>query len=100
MKRYKTTDKHPLFKKDLVVKINNDKIWIEEYSDEYPYDYHIGTAIENGWIEEIHEPEFTRDDMMKFAYAYSNRTFMTDHYVGITTFLDDWLKQRDKDKKN
>lgn len=49
--------------------------------------------ISEKWIEEIQEPEFTKDDMIKFAHSRAgHNTYTTD--------LDKWIKEYKNENKN
>ena len=97
MKKYKTTKKHPCCKEGLIIRSSCDNIWIEDNEYEFDYDYPIEMALEDGWIEEIKEPEFTKDDMINFVYHIKKRFY--ENNIDVSESLELWLKQRDKDKK-
>jgi hypothetical protein len=94
MKKYKTTSKQPLFKEGLIVKSNNDYTWIEDSSDDHPYDFAINPAIKNGWIEEIQEPEFTEDDMIDFANMVKAKS--CGNVFDVSEYLKIWRVKKEK----
>jgi hypothetical protein len=98
MKKYKTTSKHPGYKEGLIIKLSsNDNSYLEDHDYDFYYDFPIDLALKKGWIEEIQEPEFTRNDMIEFAKYYqecrSKRYNITKEYS-----FELWLKQKKEDK--
>jgi hypothetical protein len=99
MKKYRTTRKHPAYRENLLIQYDNDGQYgyrIIEDSNGYfsVYNYIMSESIEKGWIEEIKEPEFTKNDMIDFArYYISGCSLWTDEEK-----LNIWLKLRDENK--
>ena len=76
--KYITTDKHPELKegiqfktsgsrKDMLVSYKNQTVYIAKFD--------IDELIEDNFLKELQEPEFTRDDMLWFARWYSSTEF-------------------------
>jgi len=68
MKKYITTDKHPVYKAGII---------IEDYSTDFIEDKTgycrisklvIDSSISLGYIKEVQEPAWTDDDMIEFRY--------------------------------
>lgn len=77
MKKYRVTDKHPVLKNTTIISV--DDLNYKEYDKNgdlfgsWSKDTHlIDCEIENGWIEEIYEPEFTRKDLDSLLKFYMN----------------------------
>lgn len=80
MKKYRVTDKHPTFKEGCIIKQNSIlttydgpnvqvfSLLVDNVFIEHVLDVCIVENIENGWIEEIKEPNFTKDDMIEFSH--------------------------------
>jgi hypothetical protein len=99
MKKYRVTEKHSLLKEDIILSNYKDdpgmKTWFYTPHSDYKVlsfgSYDISKWLKLGWIEEIQEPEFTKDDMLKFArYTYT---------VIDTAIWDEMLKKWIKENK-
>jgi hypothetical protein len=98
MKKYKTTDKHPFYKEGIIIEEKySDEIWIHDIGEIAPYDYNIAYALEKGWIEEIQEPEFTKNDMIDIL-EYVDYCSATKFKLSYFEVMNNWLKQRDEKK--
>jgi hypothetical protein len=69
MRKYKTTNKHPAYKEDLLIEYKNDEkqgyTEIRDASNCWTsYNYDISECIEKDWIEEIKEKLYTEDDLL------------------------------------
>lgn len=87
MEQYKVTSKHPVLKEGVSIVDDQgqychiDGGWMNLKED-----------LEKGYIKEIQEKEFTKDDILDFAMYYHNDNYptMTGHF----DILDNWLKRR------
>ena len=89
--KYITTDKHPELKEGVIIddkKLKLGVICLHLFSD-----YDLELWEHDGLIKELQEPEFTKDDMIEFAFWVLGEQ---DNYEKETIKLDDWLKQINK----
>ena len=97
--KYITTDKHDFLKKGWICEDGGGNImevgccWLNGSNTLMCNKYAIDYWLKDGQIKELQEPEFTKDDMIEFAFwALSEQ----DNYEKETIKLDDWLEQRNK----
>jgi len=66
MKKYITTDKHPELKEGCLIQyLTHDNAWYT-VSGFFCYEgEQLNYAVKNGYIKELQEKEFTKDDMEK-----------------------------------
>lgn len=94
MKKYRVAKKHSFYKTGCeFVKRDCEEIefksgWITSESE-----HNIRYWLKEGWIEEIQEPEFTKDDMIEFA----KKCGCESPYIAYN-MLNEWLKKY-KDEK-
>lgn len=98
MKKYKVTEKHELLKENVILEFSlskyiNSAVWAHEFSED-----EITSWLESGWIEEIQEPEFTRNDMIDFL----NYFVVNDNHNPKNTRegCEYWFKSFIKFRKN
>ena len=95
--KYRVTEKHPAYKEGLEI---IDNILILTGTDDWGgiFPETITDWVNLGWIEEIQEAEFTKDELLRFAVSYYNARY-SDKY---TFYADDhfkkWIKKY-KDEK-
>ncbi len=105
--KYRVTEKHPVYKTDTIISVSkDDKVFDKEhdsiplYELQYNGQFHdhvlelcITEMLENEWIEEIQEPEFTKRDMKLFgaqcAQEWEKHKLL---YVGVE--LDKFIKSK------
>ena len=90
-KKYITTDKHPEFKEGIKIVQTSGKIEKEEMFRDLSglwnaAKYIIDNALEKGYIKEVQEPEFTRDDMIGFGKT------LQGYDCEVGDCLDAWIK--------
>lgn len=93
--KYITTDTHPELKEGIEIKYwENDSTWRTATTGLFRLtELQKDAELREGYIKELQEPEFTKDDMIEFAFwALSEQ----DNYEKETIKLDDWLNQRNK----
>ena len=96
--KYKVTEKHSLYKEGLIIKEyapNNYGIFINDYDcqvDGISF-YEIEDLLTKGWIEEIQEPEFTRDDMKLFG-AQCAQEWQKHKLLYTENELDKFIKNK------
>ena len=104
MKRYKTTKKHPVYKENLIVEVNDkDEVYIKTDGGTNLEASYIDDALENGWIEEIQEPEFTKDDLHNLMEFISTESPITPIFASSNyhlRMLKLWLKKRDENNSS
>jgi len=88
MAKYITTSKNPIFKEG--IKFESES---HSYITIFQEDIEISHLLKHGYIKEVQDPEFTKDDMVSFARWYSNHGTFEESGIEI---LNIWLKQRDK----
>lgn len=93
MKKYRTTDKHPQLKPGVQVMESKS---VNDYFHFKGNCVFVNTVdfrvwLNDGYIEEIQEPEFTKDDMIDFANNYAAMD------VGEGD-LNRWLKEEKNEK--
>ncbi len=64
-KKYITTDKHPQLKEGIALTFSDNRIVYEGFYLEIRLD----SALEKGYIKEVQEPEFTRDELKDIIYS-------------------------------
>ena len=105
--KYKVTDKHPYLKNNIITERQGD-YRISYNTDDVEWSRAIlldmidfNAWIEFGWIEEIQEPEFTKNDMVDFALEYYEYRFYNTNrqldFKKIDTCLEDWIKNINHD---
>ena len=94
--KYITTDTHPELKEGIEFEksIDYNDFYQSELGWTFILDDHFNECIENGYIKELQEPEFTKDDMMQFCGYLHNK--LPTHSKTPKELLNDWLKQRSK----
>lgn len=101
--KFITTDKHPELKEGLniIPTCHNDQI--TEYCIEIKLDKvgnrvidvmvrEIDYLLAKGYIKELQEPEFTKDDMIDFALYHSDNKHLINNTLG------QWLKRKYNEK--
>lgn len=105
MKKYRVTKEHAILKKDLF--LSNYKKGLTDWFYSLPYGHdtivsfgsnEISRWLKLGWIEEIQEPEFTRNQLIDFGNYYNINTRSGAKYTeeGIGCLIDSWIKFKDK----
>lgn len=96
MKKYKTTKKHPELKTgvEFFKRYPEDEEYMSESDTLIMLTDDIEICLENGWIKEIEEKEFTKSDMIEFA-SYRIRTSL-GNTTSYNEFFEQWLKQRNE----
>ena len=112
MKKYRVTEKHPWFKEGICeYNEQTQALYIGLDINELDlclniFDGAINLWLINGWIEEIKEPEFTKEDMIKFAQDCGS-THMTSPFYEINDnaaifkyedFFNKWINKRNENK--
>lgn len=100
MKKYIVTEKHPVFKEGCIIKksgtIETDKghctcttynLICNGVFIDHILDLPIAENIEDGWIEEIQKPEFTKDDMIEFAKKCGCESPYSAYNINIIPFF-------------
>ncbi len=91
MKKYRVTDKHPEIQEKVILSPEGDTYYSASKAIAYDTEQ-IERLLEHGWIEEIQQHEFTRDDMINFCTFFESLTG-TPHYRNE---LDKWIKENKK----
>lgn len=90
MKKYEVTEKHPALKKGCIISESSSKVYSRNQDEfntfnilfkkgnktifiDHLIDTPIKEQIEEGWIQEIQELEFTKDDMINFGFECSKK---------------------------
>ena len=98
MKKYRVTEKHKLLKDNIILEHGIitgtyfSSVWAHEFSNDEIKDW-----IENGWVEEIQEKEFTKDDMIKFA-NWANKCDVAN--VDHEGYLCEWIRNQKNKNEN
>ena len=108
--KYITTDKHPELKEGIEILpiIEGEENIISEYVITIKFNIHgnmipisliaMGQLEEFGYIKELQEPEFTKDDVkiMSCEFAIYIVRYCTDRDETYPKLYDEWLKQRNR----
>jgi hypothetical protein len=110
MKKYIPTEKHPVYKTGVTIS-NKDSDSFDVRSEllesheiwESVKERDINISLKNGWIKEIQQPLFTRDDMLKFVKDCGGMSKTSPFFLitksgtifNYESFLDTW----DRDNK-
>lgn len=89
MKKYKVTEIHPYLKEGIVLESHKrcvDEYFSSAWAHTFAYD-EINDWLVSGWIEEIQEPEFTKDDIEQLAKK---------HYDLVMKQLNDVIEAQNK----
>lgn len=77
MKKYRVTEKHPFYREGLMIEdrgYSYRKVCTSEGHVLEDNELDMSESLKDGWIEEIQEPEFTKDDMIIFGIqCFNNR---------------------------
>lgn len=92
MKKYRVTEKHEFIKEDTILERDLIGAVLKKW-DHYFSRYEKDTWLEDGWIEEIQEPEFTKEDMIDF-YKFA----INEKYDFLIDIFENWLKRRNGTK--
>ena len=89
MKKYIVTDKHPELKEGVILsELDISDIYYLANS----YEHYVEEDIEKGYIKELLEPEFTKDDM-EGLLVFWDQEYLNTNYKGA---IEEYLKQKDK----
>ena len=83
--KYITTDKHPELKEGRIIDADYPAYFIVDGNRIFKDD------IKDGFIKELQEPEFTKDDMMNFAIYHR------DFGLVVNDTLDEWINCKNND---
>lgn len=101
MKKYRVTEKHPAYKDGCIIMKSVETVERDIGTQDlynlicngvfinHVLGMPIFENIENGWIEEIQEPEFTEEDMEK--------AFWSGHNTELT--FDEWINNYKNEKQ-
>ena len=90
MKKYRVTEKHSHFKENLEIHFRGT-VYFLSVVDYYTFSLEeLKEWIESVWIEEIQEPEFTKQDMIEFAEYYDYKNPYDAYNI-----LNGWLKKKE-----
>ncbi len=105
MKKYRVTEKHPYLKTGISFEL------VCESADHGYYIFNLGLVQEtlaagidadwlnNGWIEEIQEPEFIKDDIVEFL-EYLLKQNDRHCEMDETEFVNEWINDKNENKTN
>lgn len=88
--KFETTDTHPELKEGLTMRYTSyDDRWSVEPSNLYSCtDIQKDGLLEDGYIKEVQEKEFTKDDMMDFGCAFLGQV------LPVSEYFEHWLTQK------
>jgi len=91
MKKYITTDKHPELKEGII--FNGSMLGncsALSHCRAYMNMEELHDSLQMGYIKELQEPEFTKDDMIRFAtYFTTEKEYFLD--IDIDEVFNNWL---------
>ena len=93
MKKYITTDKHPELKEGIILFINGDELISENATVEI---HNEDECVEEGYIKEVEENAFTKDDMLDFVIWFDEHI---QGYEEYDDYFNGWLQERTKDHR-
>lgn len=96
MKKYKVTDKHELLKKDITLEPNVDESYFSSAWAHVFDGSEIKDWNDSGWIEEIQELEFTKDDMISILNKYDNDYVTNSGSCDFKELLKEWIYFKEK----
>lgn len=98
MKKYRVTEMHPYLKEGVISYWNqHDELSYTRDNDNSIYflnydKLHKNAWLKDGWIEEIQEPEYTRDDFWSY-YKFLFRTTMIVTKESFEKTLNVWQNE-------
>ena len=95
MKKYITTDKHPELKEGVII-FKGLYSYRTNFFLELRNEFDVDTWLEKGYIKELQEKEFTKDDMIEFAKFAKVRKEMSQLHLTWDSEFNEWLKQRNE----
>ena len=100
MKKYRVTEKHPFYKTDITIEdygYSFRKVVTKDGHILEDNELDITESLKIGWIEEIQEPEFTKEDMIIFGIqCYNNRL----KKFTPKEELDNFIKTKNENQNN
>ena len=100
MKKYITTDKHPELKKGIIFNHEDERssycLHSCDESENIYIEQHVKNGLANGYIKELQEPEFTKDDMIDFCIWYTEQINSEKAHCFPDNNVKAWLKDRSK----
>ncbi len=91
MKKYRVTDKHEILKKGLLINkktqslISNPKMHFGNYT--------IEQWLNDGHIEQVSKPKFTKDDLVEFL-EYVFKSNDRHNEICAIDFVNDWINEK------
>ena len=92
--KYITTDKHPELKCGIILECISNLNGLYRSKDGWSAMYIGKVELSKGYIKELQEPEFTKDDMLQFCGYLHDK--LPTHSKTPKDLFNDWLKQRSK----
>ena len=102
--KYKVTDKHPVYKKGLIITNEREgydrfELRAKRFDDNVFWEIinkdQIDVSVSNKWIKEIieiQEPKFTKDDMIAFGFDYYDRR-ASGEKTKMFDYFAEWQKE-------
>ena len=92
--KYITTSKNPIFKEGINFESEGHSFISIRFNSGDTKDFEISHLLKHGYIKEVQEPEFTKDDMIEFVkylYDYYDQSSGMEYLNGQ---FNNWLNQR------